>query len=489
MPRKVVGSAQRELRPTASPRRLIDAPRWAGAIALTLFAVHPVFAAQQVRTADELVGAVEDGNEGDTIQIGSGVFRLKRPLSPKPGMTLKGAGMDATVITHMATWRPFTKALPTPETTLNGFDKDAYLIRLPDKAVGISISDLALRGPWMHGAIFGSNNRELSVTRVRVQDFLANGIRTFGLKSSRIIDCEFVDAGGRWKRGGIRGDDGGISGGAIFGTWTTDSEIAHNRFTRTQRGRARGHYGIKGRQFKRTRIHHNTIGVNFAIELPFENDEDVEIDHNVCHGAISIPKHAGGPVPASGRTFRIHHNYFTTSHAIEFVRNGVEIDHNLFDFDVREDGGGLVSGFGKAPAKGPAVFHNNLVNNPGRGVIWINEPYVNLTVRNNHIVTRLTVAPRTEGLFGFNRDCDFESFRFTGNVIECRELPRALFRNEESHAAHVEGNRFLNVTDAERFGNQGGAARAGLEEPLKFRCGAHGESTVDGWRFVRGGGG
>jgi nitrous oxidase accessory protein len=39
------------------------------------------------------------------------------------------------------------------------------------------------------------------------------------------------------------------------------------------------------------------------MEFPFENDEDNEIDHNVCHGTISIPKYAGGVVPKSGRTF------------------------------------------------------------------------------------------------------------------------------------------------------------------------------------------
>ncbi len=156
---------------------------------------------------------MENGVEGDAIEIGSGVFRLERPLSPKPGMTLRGAGMAATVITHMATWRPSTKALSTPEATLKGFDKDAYLIRLPDGAAGVSLSDLTLRGPGMHGAIFGVNNREVDVSRVRIQDFLANGIRTFGLKSSRIVDCEFIDAGGRWERGGIRGVDGGVSGG------------------------------------------------------------------------------------------------------------------------------------------------------------------------------------------------------------------------------------------------------------------------------------
>ena len=84
---------------------------------------------------------------------------------------------------------------------------------------------------------------------------------------------------------------------------------------------------------------------------------------------------------------------------------------------MEKDHGNLISGFGKAPAKGPAVFHNNLINNPGRGVIWINEPYNNLTVRNNHIITRTTVTPRKEGLFGFNKECDFSTFRIVNNVI------------------------------------------------------------------------
>ena len=51
---------------------------------------------------------------------------------------------------------------------------------------------------------------------------------------------EFVDAGGKWKRGGHPGVDGGISGGAMFVTWMTDSEIAHNRIRRTKEGREHG---------------------------------------------------------------------------------------------------------------------------------------------------------------------------------------------------------------------------------------------------------
>ncbi len=438
-------------------------------------------AGEVVDTAARLVVAVRDGSEGQTIEIAAGTYQLEVPLEPKPGMTLVGAGMEKTILTHVADWKPSTNTLPDPEMKTQGMDTRAYLIRLQDDAAGITVSGMTLRGPQLHGAIFGWNNRDLHVHHVRVQDTLWTGIRTFLMKSARIHDCEFIDAGGRWKRGGVPGIDGGITGGAIFPVWMKDSEIAHNRFLRTQMGKADEFYGIKGRQGKRCRIHHNTIEVNFSIELPFENDEDVEIDHNVCHGTISIPKYAGGTVPQSGRTFHIHHNWMRNSYSIEFVRNGAEISHNLFDFDVNKDWGNLISGFGKAAAKGPASFHNNLVSNPGRGVIWINEVYNNLEVRNNHVIARTTATPRKDGLFGFNRGCDFKTISIRDNVIECQGLARPLLRCDESYGAKIENNRLTNVSDTDRYDNPQTDRRAGLEAPLEFACGVHGEFTVDGW--------
>ena len=302
------------------------------------------------------------------------------------------------------------------------------------------------------------------------------------MERANIHDCEFIDAGGRWERGGKPGTKGGITGGAIFPIWMKDSEIAHNRFTKTREGKEHSFFGIKGRQGKRCRIHHNTIEVNFSIEFPFENDEDMEIDHNICTGTISIPKHSGGPVPESGSTFHIHHNYMKDTYSIEFVRNGVEIDHNLFDFGTEKDHGNLISGFGKAAAKGPAVFHNNMVSNPGRGVIWINEPYDNLTIRNNHIVTHTTSTPRKEGLFGFNEKCDFSTFTIENNIIECNGLARPLHRNKESYDATIRNNKLINVSDTDKYENTKTDAIIGLETPLKFTCGVHEEITVDGWK-------
>ena len=436
-----------------------------------------------VTTASALVAAVRDGSAGSVIEIGAGTFELESPLEPKAGMTLKGAGMDKTVLTHKASWKPSAATLPDPEMTTKGMDTQAYLIRLQDKAADITISELTLHGPQLHGAIYGSGNAGLHLHHLRIKEVLWAGIRTFSMQRAKIHDCEFIDAGGKWKRAGIPGTDGGISAGAIFAIWMADTEIYNNRFTRTRMGPEHAFFGIKGRQGKRCRIHHNTIDVDFAIEFPFENDEDMEIDHNIFRGAISIPKHSGGPVPASGGTFHIHHNYFTTSYAIEFVRNGVEVDHNLFDFDVKADGGNLISGFGKASAKGPAVFHNNLVSNPGRGIIWINEVFNHLVVRNNHIITRTTATPRRDGLFGFNGDSDFSTIQISDNIIECQGTPRPLLRNEKSYAATVRNNVVTNVSDSGRFANDKLAAKPGLEQSLNFECGVAGESAVQGWQF------
>lgn len=438
----------------------------------------------EVHHTDDLQRAVTDQPPGTTIRVAAGRYELTQPLRLKSGMTLAGSGMNSTVLTHAPAWRPSTSTLPDPEMKTKGMDTDAFLICIENKAADVSISDLTLDGPAMHGAIYGFGITRLQLQRLQIQNTLWTGVRTFGLRHSRIADCTFLDAGGRWKRGGQPGTDGGITGGAIFSVWMSDTEICHNRFLRTTDAKERAFFGIKGRQGKRCRIHHNTIEANFSIEFPFENDEDMEIDHNVCLGAISIPKHAGGRVPPSGRTFHIHHNLMRAGYSIEFVRNAVEVDHNLFDFSVEKDGGNLISGFGKATASGPASFHHNLVNNPGRGVIWINEVFNNLSIHNNHVIARTTVTPRKEGLFGLHADMDDATLVIRDNIIECRGLSRPLLRRDVSAQATIENNQLINVSDTSRYANPATDAVRGLGQPLVFHCGVHGETHVQQWEHI-----
>lgn len=448
--------------------------------------VNPCYADQFVNNTSQLVAAVASATDGDTIQIAPGTYELAAPLEPGTGVTLNGAGITQTVITHTAKWKPSTKALPKGEMRPEDADSSAYLVRLPNKASNITMSNLTLRGPQMHGAIFGVGNQNVRLQHLRIENVLYSGIRCYFMKKSRIHDCEFIGAGGKWKRGGVPGTDGGTSGGAIFATWMHDTEIANNRFSfgdaDRRPGKSGGHYGIKGRGGKNIHVHHNTIGVNFSIEFPFEGNEGMEFDHNILHGVVSIPKHAGGTVlKGDQRSFHIHHNYFTTSYAVEFPRNNVEIDHNLFDFEVQQDGGNLISGFGGVASPGPAWFHNNLVNNPGRGVIWNERAFTQLTIRNNHIVTRTTATPRTSGLFGIGGD-DFSQTRIVDNIIECRGQARPLLRSEASYGAEIGNNRLTNVSDSDRYKNEATGAKPGLEQPLKFVCGVHGELIVDGWQ-------
>lgn len=445
----------------------------------------PVPPKYRVNTANALVAAVHNGEAGDTIEVAPGTFELDAPLELKANITLKGAGIDKTILTHSQAWKPLTQTLPDPEMTDKGLDANAYLLRMTRNAAGVSVSDMTLHAPQLHGAIFGWFNADLHLHHLRIKETLWSGVRTFGMQRAKIHDCEFIDAGGRWDKG-QPGVKGGTTGGAIFAVWMSDCEIFDNRFTRTRREPEREFYSIKVRQGIRAHIHHNTIETNFSMEFPFENDEDNEIDHNVCSGTISIPKYAGGPVPKSGRTFHLHHNLFKDSYSIEFVRNGVEIDHNLFDFDLGKDHGNLVSAFGDAAANGPSSFHNNLVNNPGRGVIWIGEVFNNLEVRNNHIITRTTVTPRLEGLFGFNPKCDFRTITIKDNIIECRGQMRPLLRATESYAARVENNTLVNVADADKLSNVKANRPIGMEEPLKFTCGVKGEWIVNGWKVGRG---
>jgi hypothetical protein len=437
--------------------------------------------AATITTVQQLREAVSKGES--RIELAEGRFELQQPLDLKAGTTLKGAGMGKTTITNAASWKAATETLPDAEMNHGKFDRTGYLIRIEEKAKGITISDLILTGPLMHGAIFGIVNEDLHLHDLRIEDFLYCGIRSYSWKQARIHDCTFVDTGMRWEKGqpGIKG---GLVGGSIFAIWITDSEIWNNRFLRTKTQPHEHCYGIKGRQGKRLKIHHNTIGVSFSIEFPFEGDEDVEIHHNVLHGTVSIPKYAGGPVPESGRTFHLHHNLCTDTYSIEFVRNGVEIDHNLFDFDPAEDHGNLIAGFGNAPAPGPASFHHNLVRNPGRGVVWINEPYSNLDIHHNHIIATTTKKPRTDGLFGFNPKCDFKTIRITDNIIECQGTQRPLVRNEESLGAFIENNTLTGISDTARYENKPMKRPPGPGEPLRFTCGVNDETQVDDWRVT-----
>ena len=211
----------------------------------------------------------------------------------------------------------------------------------------------------------GNDCDGLELYNIEFNDFLWSSVRTFRMGDARIHDNLFIDAGGKYGR---------KTGGALFMTWTSDSEFWNNTVRKTE-GQERIFFGFRGRKAQHCRFHHNTILVNFSIELSHENDQFITIDHNYLAGTVSIPKFGGGTFPENETNFHFHHNYFTTSYALEWARNGVEVDHNLFDFDTKQDVGNLISNFGAEAAEGFTRFHDNLIKNPGRGLFWTRGVY------------------------------------------------------------------------------------------------------------------
>ena len=424
-----------------------------------------------VTTASQLVSAVNSGATGDTVNVAAGTYLLTATLSPKANMIIQGAGRDLTILKAAATWTPGATGLPDDAINPNSAVRTAYLLDLGGND-GIHVSNLTLDGSGaLHGAVYGNDADNLEIFNLYIKDFIWSGIRTWSMSNSLVSDCVFEDAGGT---------QGGIAGGGLYLTWVADSDLYDNYFFRST-GSTRNYFGIKGRQSRRCHFFNNTILTNFAIEFPFENDFDTEIDHNYFAGAISIPKSGGGgTVPASGVTFHIHHNYFTPSYSLEWSHNGSEVDHNLFDFSTASDGGNLISSWSDA-SQGPSLFHNNLVKNPGRGVYWSTNVMNNISFYNNHIIANTTVTPRTEGLFGFNTACNFTTITIKDNIIECIGQSRPLVRNTQSFSAVIQNNRLTNVSDSSNYTNASTGATQGPTSPIIFTCGVGDAYSVNGW--------
>lgn len=408
------------------------------------------------------------------IYIPEGTFDLAKTLKLNTAnITFKGAGSGRTILRNTNGFQVGTAGLPDGETTLDSVNRSAYLFDLKEDADNTLFMDMTLTGPGIHGAIFGNRTDNLTIKDVKFNNFLWSSVRLFSASNAKIHNSTFVDAGGQSE------GDSGVTGGAIFATYLKDSEIYNNRIFKS--GEREGNvYGIKGRQFKNIRIYNNTIKTNFAIELPFENDSFVEIDHNFLAGVISVPKFSGGKVPQDGFTFHIHHNYFTRSYSLEWARNGAEVNHNVFKFNPKKDNGNLISNFSSEPAQGPTEFHNNLILNPGRGLVWHKGIYNNFSFYNNEVIANKTATPRKDGLFGFSQKTDFSTIEIKDNIIRSKGISRPLMRNQASYGATIENNRLVNISDTNKFDNRNTGAPRGPIEPLLFQVGVGGEFTVDG---------
>jgi len=419
-----------------------------------------------VHDVTSLIKAVNHGNNGDMIVVKAGVYELPTPLIPKSGMSIVGTGDRQTIITAASSWQPSIESLPAKENPA------AYLFNL-SKVSDISISNLKLTAGNLHGAIYAKNTAGIELKNLLIQDFLWSSIRTFRMDNFRVHDNVFIDAGGkqRWV------------GGALNMDWTKNSEFWNNKIFSSKTNQ-RKFYGFKGRGATNLHFHHNDVQVNFSLEFPFENDRAIEIDHNNFVGVISIPKYAGGLVLEKELAYHIHHNWLKRSYALEWARNAVEIDHNLFDFNVVDGGGNLISNHGDKAAPGFTLFHDNLIKNPGLGIFWTKGIYNQFRFYNNHV--KANNLSMNQGLFEFHPQTNFPTIEIRDNIIEnTANNPRPLMRNQESYAAIIENNRLKNISDTSAYDNLQKQGVQGLLEPLYFQVGVDGEYTVNNWNVTK----
>ena len=435
---------------------------------------------------DAAAEAVRDGAESATVYLPAGTFLTSGSLQVDAGVNIVGAGIGQTVLTNDPSLSFERGDITDRDVDPASVNRDGYLIDFGVDADNASLRGLTLRGPEMIGGVFAFRSDGLTIESTRFENFLWTGLRTFTTSGTEFTWNEFHDAGGtRLKADGSPGP----RSGAIFSTFHRDAEVSHNRFTESGDPNYKA-FGVKGRKWNDSRIHHNSIENNFSIELPFENDRDVEIDHNDLRGAVSVPKFEGGVVLDDGYSFFIHHNYFTASYSIEGARNELIIDQNVFDFDIQEDGGTLFKNFGRASVAGPTTFTNNLIVNPGRGLFNSEGPHDHVVLSNNRVIANQTVTPRDGALINIraaDRDgnqTDYSTIEVRNNRIEVFGTERPLFASAEHHDADIAGNELVGVRDAGSFDNPTTGEPVGPQGLVSFAVGVAANRLIDPERIA-----
>ncbi len=451
---------------------------------LLAFAPACPAATANVSNVTQLVSAINDGSAGDTINIAAGTYLLTASLRPKANMTILGAGIGNTILRPAGSWTPGAAAKIDP-TNWGDVNTSAYMFYLGNNngINNVTISGLTINGlKQLHGAVCGNTINNLTVANVYFHDFTFCGIRVVGGSQLVVRDCEFIN---------MAVSDMDPEAGAVVFAWLSNSEFYNNQFYFATHGvyygtgvNAGNFYGFKGRQLVNSRIHHNTIMVNFSIELPFDDNSDVEIDHNYLAGWISIPKYAGGTIPTSGMSCRIHHNYDSSAVVAEYPRNAVEIDHNLLD-NPRNEAGSMLSGWTIEEAPGSTKMHNNLIKNLGRVLADVGK-YNNLQFYNNHVNAPDNPGATENVLFIIDSTIDRSSFVFRDNIVDCTGHPRALlWAGLGAGFTSIANNTLISVTDQANYNNPNTGAVRGPLEPLYFNCGAPGNQfLVDQWTIT-----
>lgn len=395
-----------------------------------------------------LAYACENVPEGKhAIHVGPGEYVATRTAYPPNGVSIVGrkpSGNDVSRIIASREW-------PLPKLADHEHDgQDQYLIAATAKRPGggwrtvkdLTITSLELCSPPDHritGAIFIRDGANIKLTHLNVHDFRWNGLRvTFCKQQVEIAHCTLTDAS--TERLPHR------EGGLIRTRWLGDARIHHNRII----ARKTGGYGYKGGGHVKVRFDHNYVDTRyFAFESPFENEFEVELDHNHLTACISIPKFLQTDPKTKGYeySYRIHHNYLTDSYTIEGPRGYLEFDHNWVH--VEKPGGRIYSHHG-AKSTGPIRIHHNVIENVDRSLIWMNEGLVEKMAVFNNTITCADAGSRGWNILSAWSGERMGHWEFRNNVVVAAwSQPRGVHHQERGvpDKMLVRDNLFVNFRD------------------------------------------
>lgn len=429
-----------------------------------------------VNSSNALMAAVNNGAVGSTILIKPGTYVLGGPLKPKDGMTIKGAGRDNTTLKAASNWVPNLDSLPDGDTKAR-YNANGYLFFVGGSD-NVTLQDMTITGAKLHGAVYAKYSKGLNLLNLTIKDFRWAGMRTYATDKINAQNNIMINAGGKK----------GTTGAAFYFNHGQNHVFNNNKIYKTA-DYNNNFYGFKATNSKYVKITNNDVGVNFSIEFAHQHAQNVEISHNRLTGTVSIPKHAGGSKPKdTGVTFDIHHNWFQKSYSLEWPRNGVLVHDNLFDFDIKDNGGNLISNFAGTKASGSAKMYNNLIRNPGRGIYWSKGAYNNFSFYNNHVKSASYKQDwgRRLPFFELSSKTDFSTITIKNNIFEIEPgNERPLMHGKESYQATIKNNVLGKITDQSQYKNPATKEAKGLLNPLNFFVGVDKQYKVDNWNVCQ----
>ena len=324
---------------------------------------------------------------GLTLQLGPGRFLITETLQLPDGLSLRGNGHEgdgATLLLADPGW-------PLGEDSLPRDNPPAEYLISAHRAGNLAVTDLVLASPPEHritGAVHMRDIKGLELARLHVHDFRWAGLHVTHSSEVR-IHHNLIERASMERHG--------WTNGLIRTTWIKNSQIHHNVI---RSGGPEG-YGYKGGGHENVRIHHNLIDAPyFAIESAHENEYGLEIDHNILHGCISVPKGGQSDDPNSRGfefTVWIHHNLLTDSYTVEGPRNHLRLSHNWIR--IERPNGRVYTHHG-GNNRGPVWIHHNVVENLDRALVWMNEGLAEGIQVYNNTVIAAEAGDRAGSLFG-----------------------------------------------------------------------------------------